>query len=230
MGRLPEHIAIIMDGNGRWAEMRGVSRIEGHRRGAERTGEIIEACCEIGIKNLTLYTFSMENWKRPEDEVAMLMSLLRHYLEKETENMIKKGISLRFIGNIALLPDDLIAQIRETEKMTLNGLRMRLILALSYGGRDEIIRSIKKIMLSGIKPDELNEKIFSQYLDTEGIPDPDMIIRTSGEKRLSNFLIYQSAYSELYFTDTLWPDFTKEEFFEVIRDYQKRQRRFGGLN
>lgn len=230
MGRLPEHIAIIMDGNGRWAEMRGVSRIEGHRRGAERTREIIEACCEIGIKNLTLYTFSMENWKRPEDEVAMLMSLLRHYLEKETENMIKKGISLRFIGNIALLPDDLIAQIRETEKMTLNGLRMRLILALSYGGRDEIIRSIKKIMLSGIKPDELNEKIFSQYLDTEGIPDPDMIIRTSGEKRLSNFLIYQSAYSELYFTDTLWPDFTKEEFFEVIRDYQKRQRRFGGLN
>ncbi len=230
MGRLPEHIAIIMDGNGRWAEMRGVSRVEGHRRGAERAREIIEACHEIGIKNLTLYTFSIENWKRPDDEVTTLMNLLRHYLDKETQDMVIKGISFRVIGDIDLLPQDLISQLRETEKKTVNGNRMRLILALSYGGRNEIIRAIKKVIINGLKIDEIDEERFKDYLDTKGIPDPDIIIRTSGEKRLSNFLIYQSAYSELYFTETLWPDFTKEEFFEAIRDYQRRQRRFGGLS
>ncbi len=229
MGRLPEHIAIIMDGNGRWAEMRGVSRVEGHRRGAERAREIIEACHEIGIKNLTLYAFSIENWKRPNDEVNTLMKLLRHYLERETENMVIKGISFRVIGNIELLSQDFISQLRETERKTVDGKRMRLILALSYGGRNEIIRAIKKVLLNGLNIDEIDEERFKDYLDTKGIPDPDIIIRTSGEKRLSNFLIYQSAYSELYFTETLWPDFTKEEFFEAIRDYQRRHRRFGGL-
>ncbi|MFN3739914.1 MAG: polyprenyl diphosphate synthase [Thermodesulfovibrionales bacterium] len=227
MAGLPQHIAIIMDGNGRWAELRGIPRTEGHRRGSERAKEIIEACLEIGIKNLTLYAFSVENWQRPLDEVFTLMELLKNYLNAERDNMKRQGIRLITIGNKDMLPRDILTLIRETEDATKDGKVMNLILCLSYGGRDEIIRAVRKLLKEKIDPHSLNEDNFKNYLDTADIPDPDLMIRTSGERRLSNFLIYQSAYTELYFTETLWPDFTKDEFLEAIQDYQKRQRRFG---
>ncbi len=229
MAGLPEHIAIIMDGNGRWAELRGVPRTEGHRRGAQRAKEIIEASCEIGLRNLTLYTFSVENWRRPLDEVFTLMNLLKEYLIKEKETLISKGIRFKIIGNRNLLPEDVISIITDVEESTRDGSSMNLTLCLSYGGRDEIIRAVRRLLKEKVDPEEIDEETFKNYLDTKGLPDPDLIIRTSGERRLSNFLIYQSAYAELYFTETLWPDFTKEEFFEAIQDFQKRQRRFGGV-
>ncbi len=229
MAGLPQHIAIIMDGNGRWAELRGVPRTEGHRRGAQRAKEIIEASYEIGLGNLTLYTFSVENWRRPYDEVFTLMNLLKEYLIKEKEALVNKGIRFRTIGNRDMLPEDVISIIRDVEEATRDGSSMNLVLCLSYGGRDEIIRALKRLLIQKIKPEEIDEENFKNYLDTKGLPDPDLIIRTSGERRLSNFLIYQSAYAELYFTETLWPDFTREEFFEAIQDFQKRQRRFGAV-
>lgn len=229
MAGLPQHIAIIMDGNGRWAELRGVPRTEGHRRGAQRAKEIIEVSYEIGLGNLTLYTFSVENWRRPYDEVFTLMNLLKEYLIKEKEALVNKGIRFRTIGNRDMLPEDVISIIRDVEEATRDGSSMNLVLCLSYGGRDEIIRALKRLLIQKIKPEEIDEENFKNYLDTKGLPDPDLIIRTSGERRLSNFLIYQSAYAELYFTETLWPDFTREEFFEAIQDFQKRQRRFGAV-
>lgn len=227
MAGLPQHIAIIMDGNGRWAELRGIPRTEGHRRGSERAKEIIEVAVELGIKNLTLYAFSVENWRRPFDEIFTLMELLKNYLLAEKDKMIKKGIRFKTIGNRSMLPEDILKLIEETERETAEGRAMNLLLCLSYGGRDEIIRAVRRLLKEGIDPESIDEESFKNYLDTAGIPDPDLMIRTSGEKRLSNFLIYQSAYTELYFTETLWPDFTKEEFLEAIQDYQKRQRRFG---
>ena len=224
---LPRHVAIIMDGNGRWAELRGIPRTEGHRRGSERAKQIIELCCEMGIKNLSLYAFSVENWQRPLDEISTLMELLKDYLIKERDNLLRRGIRFRCIGNRELLPEDVLSLIIDTEEATKDMSSMNLILCLSYGGRDEIIRAVKRILKEKIDPESLDEDSFRRFLDTGDIPDPDLMIRTSGERRLSNFLIYQSAYTELYFTDTLWPDFTKEEFFEAIQDYQKRQRRFG---
>jgi undecaprenyl diphosphate synthase len=229
MSGLPKHIAIIMDGNGRWAELRGVPRTEGHRRGAQRAKEIIEASYEIGLGNLTLYTFSVENWRRPLDEVFTLMSLLKEYLIKEKETLVSKGIRFRTIGNRDMLPEDVISIIRDVEEATLDGSSMNLVLCLSYGGRDEIIRAVRRLLVERVEPEEIDEENFKNYLDTKGLPDPDLIIRTSGERRLSNFLLYQSAYAELYFTETLWPDFTREEFFEAIQDFQKRQRRFGAV-
>jgi undecaprenyl diphosphate synthase len=229
MSGLPKHIAIIMDGNGRWAELRGVPRTEGHRRGAQRAKEIIEASYEIGLENLTLYTFSVENWRRPLDEVFTLMSLLKEYLIKEKETLVSKGIRFRTIGNRDMLPEDVISIIRDVEEATLDGSSMNLVLCLSYGGRDEIIRAVRRLLVERVEPEEIDEENFKNYLDTKGLPDPDLIIRTSGERRLSNFLLYQSAYAELYFTETLWPDFTREEFFEAIQDFQKRQRRFGAV-
>jgi undecaprenyl diphosphate synthase len=229
MSGLPKHIAIIMDGNGRWAELRGVPRTEGHRRGAQRAKEIIEASYEIGLGNLTLYTFSVENWRRPLDEVFTLMSLLKEYLIKEKDALVSKGIRFRTIGNRDMLPEDVISIIRDVEEATLDGSSMNLVLCLSYGGRDEIIRAVRRLLVERVEPEEIDEENFKNYLDTKGLPDPDLIIRTSGERRLSNFLLYQSAYAELYFTETLWPDFTREEFFEAIQDFQKRQRRFGAV-
>lgn len=229
MRGLPKHIAIIMDGNGRWAELRGIPRTEGHRRGAQRAKEIIEASYEVGLENLTLYAFSLENWRRPRDEVFTLMELLKEYLQKEREDMKKRGISFRVIGNRAMIPPDIMKLITDTEDYTAGGNAMNLNLCLSYGGRDEIIRAVRRILMERPAPDSIDEEGFKNYLDTAGIPDPDLIIRTSGEKRISNFLLYQSAYAEFYFTDTLWPDFTKEEFFEAIQDFQRRERRFGGI-
>lgn len=227
--RIPNHVGIIMDGNGRWAEMRGLPRIEGHRRGTERVREIIEAAMEIGVKALTLYAFSLENWQRPQNEVRTLMRLLEAYLRKEFSELMEKGIVFRTIGETWRLPENIQSLIRETEEKTSGNNGMTLVVALSYGGRNEIIRAVKKAILSGIKPDDITEDSFNSLLDTSGLPSLDLIIRTSGERRMSNFLLWQGAYSEFYFTDTFWPDFTKKEFLIALRDYQMRERRFGAL-
>lgn len=227
--KIPAHVGIIMDGNGRWAEQRGLPRIEGHRRGAERAREIITAATEVGIKVLTLYTFSLENWQRPKTEVTTLMRLLEIYLRNEFDKFMEKGVVFRTIGEIWRLPENIQSLIAETEARTAGNNGMTLVAALSYGGRNEIIRAVKKLISSGIDPDKVTEDFFDSFLDTAGIPSPDLIIRTSGERRLSNFLLWQGAYSEFYFTDTLWPDFTKDEFFLAVHDYQMRERRFGAV-
>ncbi len=227
--KMPAHIGIIMDGNGRWAKMRGLPRIEGHRKGAEKAKEIIKAAIELGIETLTLYAFSMENWQRPKNEVSMLMSLLEMYLKKELNAFIKEGIQFRAIGEIWRLPEKIQSIIREAEDKTSGNTGMTLVAALSYGGRNEIVRAVKKAIYSGMDVESITEDSFSALLDTAGLPPPDLIIRTSGERRISNFLLWQSAYSELYFTNTLWPDFSKEEFIHAISDYQSRERRFGAV-
>lgn len=227
--KIPAHVGIIMDGNGRWAELRGLPRIEGHRRGSERAREIIAAAMEVGIKTLTLYAFSIENWQRPKTEVTTLMKLLEIYLRNEFNEFMEKGIVFRTIGETWRLPDNIQALIKEMEARTAGNTGMTLIAALSYGGRNEIIRAVKKLVSSGIDPDKITEDSFDSFLDTAGLPSPDLIIRTSGERRISNFLLWQGAYSEFYFADTLWPDFTKDEFYEALHDYQMRERRFGAV-
>jgi undecaprenyl diphosphate synthase len=227
--RVPGHVAVIMDGNGRWAEIRGLPRIEGHKRGAERSKEVILAAMEVGVNTLTLYAFSHENWQRPSDEVSMLMKLLELYLKKEFSELIRKGIVFRTIGETWRLPKNIQSLIHEMEEKSSGNKGMRLVLALSYGGRNEILRAVKKMLASRTKPEEVTGGLFESFLDTSGIREPDFIIRSSGEKRISNFLIWQAAYAEFYFTDTLWPDFTREEFFLAIHDYQIRERRFGAV-
>jgi undecaprenyl diphosphate synthase len=228
-GRVPGHVGIIMDGNGRWAAARGLPRVEGHRRGVERSKEVIEVAAELGIKVLTIYTFSMENWRRPSSEVTTLMKLLELYLKREIDGLIRNDIVFRTIGDIRRLPGHIQDIIREAEEKTSSNKGMVLVTALSYSGRSEILRAVKKILKAGVKREELTEEIFNSYLDTAGIPAPDLIIRTSGEMRISNFLLWQAAYSEFYFTETLWPDFTKDEFLLAIQDYQRRERRFGAI-
>jgi undecaprenyl diphosphate synthase len=228
-GKIPLHVGVIMDGNGRWAKIRGLPRIEGHRLGAERAKEIIEVSGELGLKCLTLYAFSMENWHRPQSEISMLMKLLEMYLKKELQVLVKRGIVFKTIGETWRLPENIRELIRETEEKTASNKGMTVVTALSYSGRNEIIRAVKKIIDAGVSPGEVTENLISGYLDSAGLPPPDLIIRTSGERRLSNFLLWQSAYAELYFTDTLWPDFDKEEFMLAIQDFQGRERRFGGI-
>jgi undecaprenyl diphosphate synthase len=229
-GRIPKHVGIIMDGNGRWAEVRGLPRIEGHRRGVERSKEVIEVSVELGLRALTLYAFSTENWSRPSSEVKTLMKLLELYLEKELNGLIKNNVIFRTIGEIDRLPENIQIVIRNAEQKTSSNSGMVLTIALSYSGRNEILRAVRKIIHAGINPDELTEDVFATYLDTTGIPTPDLIIRTSGEMRISNFLLWQAAYAELHFTDTLWPDFSKDEFLLAIQDYQRRERRFGTIS
>jgi undecaprenyl diphosphate synthase len=211
--KLPRHIAIIMDGNGRWAKKKNLNRISGHIKGVDAVREIVTACRELGIKVLTLYAFSIENWRRPKDEVAALMGLLMEYLFKEREEMVQNNT------------------LRETSKKTEQCDGMILNLALSYGGRSEILHAVQGILSDfkkgKVKPEEINLQRFSQYLWTRGIPDPDLLIRTSGEFRISNFLLWQIAYTELYVTETLWPDFDRKELLKAIADYQSRERRFG---
>ena len=228
-GRVPRHVGIIMDGNGRWAAARGLPRVEGHRRGVERSKEVIEVAAELGIKALTIYTFSTENWQRPSSEVTTLMKLLELYLRKEIDGLIRNGIVFRTIGDTGRLPGHIQDIIREAEERTSSNKGMILVTALSYSGRSEILRAVKRVLYAGVKPEELTEEVFNSYLDTAGIPAPDLIIRTSGEMRISNFLLWQAAYSEFYFTETLWPDFTKDEFLLAIQDYQRRERRFGAI-
>jgi undecaprenyl diphosphate synthase len=219
-----------MDGNGRWAELRGLPRIEGHRRGVERSKEVVEVAAELGLKALTLYAFSTENWQRPSSEITTLMRLLELYLKSEINGLMKNGIVFRTIGDIRRLPENIQKVIRDAEEKTSSNKGMTLITALSYSGRNEILRAVKRVICAGVKPEELSEEIFSSYLDTSSVPVPDLIIRTSGEMRISNFLLWQAAYSELYFTDTLWPDFSKDEFLLAIQDYQRRERRFGAIS
>lgn len=230
-GKLPHHIAIIMDGNGRWAKKKFLNRIGGHVKGVNAVREVVTACRELGIKVLTLYAFSIENWKRPADEVNALMGLLKEYLLKECEEMVQNNIRLNAIGRIEDLSLDVQTTLRETMKKTERCDGMILNLALSYGGRSEILHAVQGILSDfqrgKVKPEEITIQRFSQYLWTRGIPDPDLLIRTSGEFRISNFLLWQIAYTELYVTDTLWPDFDRKELLKAIADYQSRERRFG---
>jgi undecaprenyl diphosphate synthase len=228
---LPQHIAIIMDGNGRWAKQHTIGRIRGHKKGAQAVKATVRACREIGIKYLTLFAFSIENWRRPEEEVNALMSLLEEYLTKETKELQKKGIRLTTIGEINRLHPELKRKLQQAIAETAKNNEMILNLALSYGGQDEIIYAVKKIIQDSKKGkvdiNEIDKETFPRYLYTCGMPDPDLLIRTSGEYRISNFLLWQIAYTELYFTNVLWPDFTKNELFKAIASYQKRERRFG---
>ncbi|MFH1624295.1 MAG: isoprenyl transferase [Pseudomonadota bacterium] len=228
---LPKHIAIIMDGNGRWAQKRLLNRVTGHRRGAEAVRVTVRTCRELGIEALTLYAFSVENWKRPPGEVNALMSLLREYLVKELDEMLENDIRLTAIGSLESLPKEVSSVLRDTILKTKTSKGMTLNLALSYGGRDDILNAVKRIVSDcdrgRIKPDRITEEVFSNYLLTAGLPDPDLLIRTSGEYRISNFLLWQLAYTEIYITDTLWPDFGKEDLIEAIRNFQARERRFG---
>lgn len=230
MGKVLRHVGIIMDGNGRWAQMRGLPRYEGHKRGVEKVKEIIQSAIRLNIDIVTFYAFSIENWHRPKEEVDVIMNLLESHLIKETQNFITQGVKFKMIGNRELMPEKILNVIEETEKVTSKSDKLIAQFAISYSGRDEILRAVKKAIHEKINPERLDEKLFSNFLDTGGIPDPDLIIRTSGEQRLSNFLIWQAAYAEFYFTPTLWPDFTEEEFTEAIFDFQKRQRRFGKIN
>jgi len=229
--KLPRHIAIIMDGNGRWAKKKSLNRISGHIKGVDAVREVVTACRELGIKVLTLYAFSIENWKRPKDEVTALMGLLKEYLLRECDEMVKNNIRLFAIGRVEDLPHDVQHTLQETMKKTEKGDGMILNLALSYGGRSEILHAVQGILSDfqngKIKPEEITQQHFSQYLWTYGIPDPDLLIRTSGEFRISNFLLWQIAYTELYVTETLWPDFDREELLKAVADYQSRERRFG---
>ena len=224
---LPKHIAITMDGNGRWAKDKGKLRIFGHQHGVKAVRETVEAAAEIGIKFLTLYAFSTENWKRSEREVNALMTLLISTISKETKTLMKNDICLNAIGNLSQLPKKCEQELEQAIEKTKNNKRMTLILALSYSGRWEIVNAVNKIMKEKNLRKELTEEAFQQYLNTKGVPDPELLIRTSGEHRISNFLLWQIAYSELYFTDTLWPDFRKDDLLKAIIDYQKRERRFG---
>lgn len=228
---LPKHIAIIMDGNGRWAEKRSLNRIAGHRMGIKRAKEIIRASREIGIQVLTLYAFSTENWNRPQREISTLMTLLKRFLAAEGKSLIKNDIRLNTIGAIEDLPGDVQDVLREVMEQSRNNTGMVLNAALSYSGRQEIIQAIRK-MCRGVSegrvdPGRIDEKLFSDYLYTAGLPDPDLLIRTSGEYRISNFLLWQTAYTELYITSTLWPDFSKRDLLRAIDDYGMRERRFG---
>ena len=229
--KLPRHIAIIMDGNGRWAKKRFLGRISGHMKAANAVREVVTGCRELGIKVLTLFAFSTENWRRPADEVMALMNLLKEYLLKEAEEMVQNNIRLNAIGRIEDLPLDVQNILQEAIKKTEQCDGMILNLALSYGGRSEILHAVQGILSDfqrgKIKPEEITMQRFSQYLWTRGIIDPDLLIRTSGEFRISNFLLWQIAYTELYVTETLWPDFDREELLKAIADYQSRERRFG---
>jgi undecaprenyl diphosphate synthase len=231
LNKLPQHIAIIMDGNGRWAQQHAIGRIRGHKKGAQAVRTTVKTCREIGIKYLTLYAFSIENWDRPEKEVQALMFLLEEYLNKEEKELQEQGIRLTTIGEIDRLYPLVKEKLIQVKASTLKNDKMVLNLALSYGGKDEIIRAVKKIIQDNkngkIDINEINKKTFSNYLYTSGMPDPDLLIRTSGEYRISNFLLWQTAYTELYFTNVLWPDFTKDDIFRAIASYQKRERRFG---
>jgi undecaprenyl diphosphate synthase len=231
MNNLPRHVAVIMDGNGRWAKKRGLPRIEGHRRGSDVVRRIIETSRKIGIEVLTLYSFSEENWKRPEGEVSFLMDLLAEFLQSELPEMMENDIRLVAVGRLSSLPEIVRELLGEAVNITKDNTSMTLVLALSYAGRGEIVDAVREIAAlvaeGKITPDLIDESLVAGHLYTRGLPDPDLLIRTSGEMRMSNFLVFQSAYTELFFTRTLWPDFTDEEFLAILKEYGTRERRFG---
>lgn len=229
--KLPVHVAIIMDGNGRWAKKRHLERVKGHEQGSKVVKQIVETATKLGIEVLSLYAFSKENWNRPKEEVDALMQLLHRYLITESDNLIKNGLKLSVIGDIKSLSPSLRKLIADVSKRSKNNIRTHVVIALSYSGRYEIVEAARRIardvQKGKITSLEINEQVFSNYLLTRDIPDPDLLIRTSAEKRISNFMLWQIAYTELYITKTLWPDFTKEEFVRAILNFQKRERRFG---
>lgn len=228
---IPQNVAIIMDGNGRWAQLRNKPRSYGHIRGTRVAKDIITHCADLGVKSLTLYAFSTENWMRPQNEVSLLMTVLKKYLKNETQNLVSKNIKFSTIGEENFLPKDVLASIKAAKNATANCDGLHLVFAISYGSKKEITNSVKKIvelaLTNKISLQDVTEETISQFLQTQPSEDPDLIIRTSGELRLSNFLLWQAAYSEFYFTNTLWPDFTKANLNEAFLNYQNRQRRFG---
>lgn len=231
--KVPQHIAIILDGNGRWAKAKGMPRNYGHAQGSKNVERICEEAWRMGIKYLTVYAFSTENWNRPDSEVAALMTLLRNYMKTCLKTAAKNDMKIRVIGDIEPLDDEIKNRIRELESATVNNGGLNFTIALNYGSRDELTRAARKMAQDcadgKLKADEVDEALFESYLDTHDIPDPDLMIRTSGEQRLSNFLLWQLAYSEFYFTDVPWPAFTKEELAKAIEEYNHRHRRFGGV-
>lgn len=227
--RLPGHVAIIMDGNGRWAARRHLPRVKGHQAGIEAVREAVETSARLGIRVLTLYAFSVENWKRPRTEVATLMSLLKRYLRLELKTLIRHNIRFRAIGRIGELASDIQRALGRAERATAANAGMEFNIALNYGGRAEIVDAVRRVLDEGLAPDEVDERRFASFLYTAGQPDPDLLIRTSGEMRVSNFLLWQIAYAEIWVTDTLWPDFRRRHLLEAVLAYQARDRRYGGI-
>ncbi|MDA8586609.1 polyprenyl diphosphate synthase [Rhodobacteraceae bacterium] len=229
----PEHVAIIMDGNGRWAQARGKPRLFGHHAGARRVREIVESCPDLGVKYLTIFAFSTENWKRTQTEVSGLMKLFKRYLMSETKELVSSGVCVRFIGDRIKLDETLVALMDDLELLTCNNDKVHLTIALNYGGRDEVARATKRlareVAAGRIDPEDVDDETLARFLDTYVLPDPDLVIRTSGEARISNFLLWQSAYAEYKFIDTLWPDFTRDEFASVLANYSTRERRYGAV-
>ncbi len=230
--RLPRHVAVIMDGNGRWAEGRGLPRVEGHRAGVQAVRETVEAAARLGVEVLTLYAFSVENWKRPRYEIWTLMNLLKDYVRQELDEMVEQGIRCRPIGRWRELDPSVVAELERAVEATRDGTAMTLEIALNYSGRAEIVDACRRIVAdwAGGKRADIDEETIGEYLSTAGLPDPDLLIRTSGELRVSNFLLWQIAYAEIWVTDTLWPDFRRRDLYQAIVDFQGRERRFGGLS
>jgi undecaprenyl diphosphate synthase len=228
--KIPTHVAVIMDGNGRWAKQRGLPRLAGHRAGTENLRRVIRACVEFGIQYLTIYAFSTENWGRPEEEVSGLMHIVEDVIDRELAELHREGVQLRHIGRLERLNPNLREKVVRAVELTKNNQRLILSIAFNYGGRDEIVCAIRGMIADGILPDQVDDQTVSRYLFTAGTPDPDLIIRTSGEMRVSNFLIWQGAYSELYVTPVYWPDFDKEELRKAIINYGQRDRRYGRLS
>ncbi len=226
---VPRHVAFIMDGNGRWAKKRGLPRLAGHKAGVEALRQIIETSHELGVAHITLYAFSTENWKRPEEEITGLMDLLVVYFEKELESLHQNKVRITTIGSLAPVEDRIRRTIEDAVERTSGNKGLNVNIAFNYGGRDEILRALKQIVTEGHAPETIDEALIADHLDTAGMPDPDLMIRTSGELRLSNFLPWQLAYSELYFTESLWPDFNREAYIAALEEYGSRQRRYGGL-
>ncbi|NDJ54153.1 MAG: isoprenyl transferase [Chloroflexi bacterium] len=227
--RIPQHVAIIMDGNGRWARERGLPRLAGHRAGTENLREILRACVEFGVKILTIYAFSTENWSRPEGEVKGLLQILAEVIERELEELKAEGVQLRHIGELERISPALQAKVRHAVELTRDNDRLIVNVAFNYGGRAEIVHAIKEIVRHDYAPDEIDEELVSRFLYTSEMPDPDLVVRTSGELRVSNFLIWQSAYSEYYFAPVYWPDFNRDELRKALLHYTQRDRRFGGV-
>lgn len=231
--RLPQHVAVIMDGNGRWAKSRGLPRIMGHQRGVDALKDLLRCCRDWGIPALTAYAFSTENWGRPLEEVEFLMTLFERVLRRELEEMMQENVKIRFIGNLSVLPESLRREIAKSQSETSKNSGIQFTVATNYGGREEIVQACqaiaRQVQQGLVSPEAIDESLFEQYLYTAGIPNPDLLIRSSGEMRISNFLLWQMAYAEIYVTDTLWPDFDRVQFHRALKDYQGRHRRFGKL-
>ena len=235
LSKIPRHVAIIMDGNGRWAQQRGLPRVAGHRAGVKSVREAVKAALDLGIPVLTLYAFSQENWKRPQEEVSVLMGLLDHFLDKEIKNLVKQGVQFRALGRIEALPPKVQKKLAEAVEQTAANTKLIFNIALNYGSRTEILDAVREVLHeaqsdASLLNGGLDEAYFSERLYTRGLPDPDLLIRTSGEMRLSNFLLWQLSYAEIYITKKNWPDFHKQDLVKAVRDYQKRERRFGDIH